>query len=211
MKRYLKYIHGLVRNLCNSGVSLFALVDNKSVIDSRAKINVFSKIYESTIGKYSYVGKNTSVTCSNIGSFCSISSNCVLGLANHTIDFLSTSPLFTEKYNGTGYSWTDMQKNPYKQLSIGNDVWIGTRAIIMGGLKIGDGAIIAAGAIVTKDVPPYAIVAGIPARIIRFRFSDEVIAEIMKIQWWNLSEEFLKNNIHLFQMNDIDFNGLKTL
>lgn len=211
MRRYWKYIYGFIKNFCNLGVSLFAFVDYKSVIDKKTKVNSFSKIYKSTIGRYSYVGRNTSITCADIGSFCSISSDCVLGLANHTLDFLSTSPLFSEKNNGTGYSWTNMQKNPFEKLYIGNDVWVGTKAIVMGGLTIGDGAVIAAGSIVTKDIPPYAIVAGIPARIIRYRFSEEVIEEIMKIQWWNLSDEKLKENIYLFQSNTINLNELKSL
>lgn len=81
---------------------------------------------------------------------------------------------------------------------IGNDVWIGMNVTIMGGLKIGNGAIIAAHSVVTKDVPPYSIVAGVPARIIKYRFDDDKIQKIEKFEWWRLSPEILKNNCSMF-------------
>ena len=87
-------------------------------------------------------------------------------------------------------------------MNIGNDVWIGANAMILGGITIGDGAIIGAGAVVTKDIPPYAIVGGIPARIIRYRFPNDVINALLSSQWWNLSENILKSNIKVFQSND---------
>ena len=80
---------------------------------------------------------------------------------------------------------------------------IGLRVIIMGGVHIGDGAVIAAGAIVTKDVPPYAVVGGIPARILKYRFSQEIINELLNIQWWHFSENKLRDNIYYFQTDEI--------
>ena len=90
---------------------------------------------------------------------------------------------------------------------IGNDVWIGKRAIIKAGVKIGDGAVVGAGAVVTKDVPPYAIVAGVPAKIIKYRFDEDTIAQLLKTKWWNLSDEELEKragnitNVHEFLMD----------
>ena len=136
----------------------------------------------------------------------------MVGMGSHTLDKLSTSPIFTEKCNSTRHKWTEVStNNPYKRVKVGNDVWIGTKVMIMGGVTVGDGAVIGAGSIVTKDVPPYAIVAGVPAKVIRYRFSSEVIDLLEKIQWWNFSPNVLKRNINLFQSKDLDMRKLVDL
>lgn len=88
-----------------------------------------------------------------------------------------------------------------KRINIGNDVWIGANACILPGIAIGSGAIIGAGAVVTKSVPPYAIVAGNPARIIKFRFTQYLIQHLLQINWWDFPEEVIKENLSLFQQN----------
>jgi acetyltransferase-like isoleucine patch superfamily enzyme len=96
---------------------------------------------------------------------------------------------------------------PYSKgiIEIGNDVWIGTSAIILSGVKIGHGAVVAAGSIVTKSVPPYAIVGGNPAKIIKYRLSEEKIEELLEMKWWDWSEEKIKKNIDFFSIkNDYD-------
>lgn len=80
----------------------------------------------------------------------------------------------------------------YAPVRIGNDVWIGDNVIIKNGVKIGDGAVVGLGAVVTKDVPPYAVVAGVPAKIIKYRFSDEIISELLELEWWNLEEDVIR-------------------
>lgn len=199
------YFKGLLRNLRNPAVSLLAMIDEKSKVDPKARINRFVKIVNSSVGRYSYVGPGSWIINTEIGSFCSIACDVHIGLAQHTLDFLSTSPIFTERYNGTGHSWTykDYVK-PMQKTRIGNDVWIGEGAKIMPGLTIGNGAVIGTGAIVTHDVEPYAIVAGIPARLIRYRFDKETIESLLKTPWWNFGEEILKLNILQFQTPDID-------
>ena len=158
------YLKGYLINIFNPSVSLFALVDNISVINKRAKIKRTVKIINSNIGSYSYISPGTVVVYADIGRFCSIGSNCNIGLASHTVNYLSTSPIFTEHVNSTGSSWrTDTISTPYRKIEIKNDVWIGNNVCIMGGVKIGNGAVIGAGAVVTKDVPDYAIVGGVPA------------------------------------------------
>ena len=91
---------------------------------------------------------------------------------------------------------------------LGNDVWVGSHVLINGGVTVGHGAVIGAGAVVVKDVPPYAIVGGVPAKIIRFRFSPEVIEKLLELQWWNLPDETLKEHIALFQQENITVEDL---
>ena len=198
----LKYIYGLLKNLFNPAVSLLAKVDNLSHIDRRAKIYRKTKVFNSSIGRYSYLGRGSSLIYAEVGQFCSIAGNTIVGPGIHPLNNLSTSPIFTEKINGTCHSWTDRTPQyPYKKVFIGNDVWIGLRVIIMGGVHIGDGAVIAAGTIVTKDVPPYAVVGGIPARILKYRlgFSHPNLFLIMgKTRFSQLQNELAQDNIFLF-------------
>ena len=206
------YLKGTLNNIFNPGVPLFTTIDGYSIVNKKARVGRKCKVYHSSLGAYSYIGRGTQLIYASVGKFCSISGNVLIGMGHHTLSYLSTSPIFTEKNNGTGHSWTDRESLlPYKLVTIGNDVWIGTRAMVLGGVTIGDGAVIGAGAIVTKDVPPFAIVAGVPARIVRYRFSEEIIARLEVMQWWNLSDEVLKSNIALFQSEDNDIEKLQTV
>ena len=196
----LKYILGLLKNLFNPAVSLFSKIDNLSVVSRKAKVYGKTQVTNSSIGDYSYVGRNSRVIHADVGKFCSISGSVRLGMATHTLDKLSTSPIFTEEYNSTRHKWTDIQTdNPFKRVIVGNDVWIGTGVMVMGGVSIGDGAVIGAGAVVTKDVPPYAVVGGVPAKVIRHRFSNELIEKLEILKWWDMPEDLLKDHITLFQ------------
>lgn len=200
----IKYIIGFILNIMNPAVSCFTKIDNLSKVDRKAKVYRKTTIFNSKINKYSYIAKGSSIVYTEIGKFCSIGSGSSIGMGHHTLDKLSTSPIFTEKKNGTGHSWTNKSKEyPYKKIIIQNDVWIGSRVIIIGGINIGNGAVIAAGSIVTKDVPPYAIVAGIPAKIIKYRFNEDIIQYLQKIEWWNYSEYCLKSQLQLFQNSDM--------
>ncbi|WP_295728103.1 CatB-related O-acetyltransferase [uncultured Muribaculum sp.] len=162
------------------------------------------KLDHSSIGDYTYIGPNSRVVYSTVGKFCSIAGEVCLGLATHPLTYISSSPIFISTNNATGHRWTtkNVDFHEYVPTKIGNDVWIGTRAIIMGGITIGDGAVVGAGAVVTKDVPPYAIVGGIPAKIIRYRFDSGTIDVLLRLKWWNLSSRIVKKNIGIFQRAD---------
>lgn len=206
-----QYIKGFIKHLFSSSVSFFALIDNVSNISKKARIYEGAKIYKSNVGDYSYVGGKTSLVCCKIGKFCSIAGECHIGMGNHTTNNVSTSPIFTEKNNGTGQIWCDSTTAaPFKEVIIGNDVWIGFRSMVLGGVNIGNGAVVAAGAVVTKDVPPYAIVAGVPARIIKYRFTENEINKLEELKWWDKNDGILKKHIHLFQ-HELDFATLEQL
>ena len=208
----LKYVKGWLKHLFSTNVSSLALVDDVSVISKKARIGRKCKVLQSSIGKYSYLGRGSSLIHAEVGNFCSISGNVLVGMGHHTINNLSTSPIFTECHNGTGHSWTTQSSiNPYNKVIVGNDVWIGTRVMIIGGVNIGDGAVIGAGAIVTKDVPPFAVVVGAPARVVKYRFSPETIEKILTSCWWNLPDDVLKSNIKLFQSEFIDVEALEQI
>ena len=162
-----------------------------SKINSTAKIYSGTSFYNSNIGRYSYVGYDCEVYNCDIGSFCSIANGFIAGGAKHPIDWVSTSPVFYNVNGGTGYHLGNNEIELVKRTIIGHDVWIGSRVIVMQGVKIGNGAIIGAGSVVTKDVPPYAIVAGCPAKVIRYRFDDNIINKLEALKWWNLSDNQL--------------------
>lgn len=154
------------------------------------------------MARYSYIGTNTIVSDTKIGAFCSIGSSCSIGGGVHPTDRVSTSPVFYDSSNcfkEKNYISAD-SRNPVKQPQtiIGNDVWIGENVYVSAGVNIGDGAVIGAHAVITKDVPPYAIVAGVPAKVLRYRFDEATIKELMATQWWEWSEEKLAENKEWF-------------
>lgn len=160
-----------------------------------------ARVLNSKIGKYSYIGKSTVVN-TEIGRFCSISGGVIIGGASHPTNFVSTSPVFLTGRNVLKKNFAQLEYTPYACTIIGNDVWIGASAMIKSGIRIGNGAVIGMGAIVTKDVPAYAVVAGNPARIIRMRFDEDTARKIEKTEWWSYDEKRLKAIANF--MDDID-------
>ena len=170
-------------------------------MDDTARIAEKAVVYESTLEKYSYVGSGTSITNTKIGSFVSISSDCEIGMGGHPVNYVSTSPVFYKGNNFLKKKFSKLDFDEYYDTEIGHDVWIGAKCCIKSGVKIGNGAIVAAGAVVTHDVPAYAIVGGVPAKVIRYRFDEETIEKLQKIKWWELEEDVL-TQVAPF-MNDI--------
>ena len=142
-----------------------------------------------------------------IGKFCSIACGAkfIFTSANHSLKSLSTYPfpIFFEEWDLDVTNITDAWDNK-GNIIIGNDVWIGYEAVILSGVTIGDGAIIGTHAVVTKDVPPYTIVGGVPAKPIRKRFNDKTIARLLELKWWDWPEERIKANLEIIQFGRID-------
>ena len=160
----------------------------------------------SELGDFSYISVGSTILNTRIGKFSSIGPGVRCGLGKHlNRDYVSTHPAFFT--NGCKPVATFVEKNYFsfsEPIQIGNDVWIGANVVILDGIVVGDGAIIGAGAIVTKNIPAYAIVVGTPAVIKKYRFSQEEIVELLKLKWWDLDIEWLKNNTSLMR----DFNCL---
>lgn len=208
------FIKGWLKHFSNKRISNFAFVSSTNKISKLARINRFVKIKNSEVGDYSYISNNCDITNTTIKRFCSIADNCRIGTASHTLNNISTSPIFTLKDNATHTAWVQKDVghfNEVKRVHIGNDVWIATHVIIKDGITIGDGAIIGAGAVVVKDVPPYAVVGGVPAKIIKYRFEQSIINKLLELQWWNASDEKLRDNIKYFQTEDITIEMLNEL
>lgn len=150
------------------------------------------------IGDYSYVSHNVKISKSTyIGKFCSIADYVCIGMGNHPYHTLTTSPVTyyrrkIDLYGDCIVKDENLIKLPSAQKTyIGNDVWIGYGAIVLSGVTIGDGAIIGAGAVVAKDVEPYSIVGGVPAKHIKYRFDENVRKELLELKWWDLPEKFI--------------------
>lgn len=168
----------------------------------------FLQYYGGDVNQYTYLGDYCMLPQTKIGKFCSIAAHTRLAAGNHPLGYVSTSP-----YTYSRVQWSFAKEQLYNEefyytdksekylCEIGNDVWIGTGATLVcskSALHIGDGAVIAAGAVVTRDVPAYAVVAGCPAKIVRYRFSEDVIKQLLTLQWWEKDEEWIENNIFLF-------------
>ncbi|HDI3293785.1 TPA: CatB-related O-acetyltransferase [Vibrio cholerae] len=163
-----------------------------SVVDSKihnsSKVEAGSSVSCSTMGRNSFCGYDCDIFHTDIGSFTSIASGVILGGARHPIEWLGMSPVFYKGRDSIKTKFVEFELPPPKRVTIGNDVWIGRNAIVLPGVSVCDGAVVGAGAVVTKDVPPYAVVAGNPARVIKYRFDEFLIAELMDIKWWEMED-----------------------
>ena len=166
-------------------------------ISSNAHILSGSVFNHCHVNSYTYICERAIMQNTTIGKYCSISHDVVIGLGAHPLNIFTTSPIFYRKENPLKVQLInkDLDFIETKPIFIENDVWIGARVIIMDGLTIGNGAVIAAGAIVTKDVPPYAIVGGVPAKIIKYRFNEKIINSILETKWWEKSIEEIYQSI----------------
>ncbi|WP_299007652.1 CatB-related O-acetyltransferase [uncultured Shewanella sp.] len=162
-----------------------------------ARLGTHSKVIGSSVGCYTSIGSRCNISNTTLGNFCSISWNVTINARNHELYRPTTSAFPYVKRMG----FTDKDELTHEKCRIGNDVWIGTGAVILSGVSIGDGAVVGAGSIVTKDVLPFEIVAGTPARVIKKRFNQKQILELLELNWWNWPIEKIRKNINFFQKN----------
>lgn len=155
------------------------------------------EFFNSTIGDFSYIARNSIVHNTDIGKFCSIGPNIVIGYGDHPLHLLSTSTVFYDSKTTFDIRSKQDNFNGKERVKIGNDVWIGANVFIKNGISIGNGAVIGAGAVVLDDIPPYAIAVGVPAKILRNRFDEEFIDILLKSEWWNYSDDFIKMNFEI--------------
>ena len=143
------------------------------------------------IDEYSYVSRGTKIINTKIGRYCSIGPECRINMGQHPMNLLGTSPIFYASRNKLGICIDPREYTEFRNVDIGNDIWIGSQVTILGGVQIGDGAIVAAGSVVTKDVSPFSVVAGVPAKIIKMRFTAEIIDLLKEARWWELDADDL--------------------
>ena len=178
-----------------------------SDVHKSSKVASFSHLVNTKIGKYSYVANYFTIVDTKIGNFCSIADNVIIGGASHTISWVSTSPVFHKGNNILKKNFSNHNFNPYLNTIIKNDVWIGVNCLIKSGLTIENGAVIAMGSVLTKNVGSYEIWAGNPAKLIKKRFSNEVIQKLIQSSWWNYDKNILTiksknfNNVEFFLNN----------
>jgi acetyltransferase-like isoleucine patch superfamily enzyme len=180
------YLHGIMR--LNPGARII-----NSTIRGPLFLNKNSQVGpDADVGKYSGMNESCFIARATMGAFCAIGARTAINPFNHPSDWLSTNEF---QYHPNSFDWVDeyndfarLERTPdmFAHVTVGNDVWTGHNVNVMAGVSIGDGAIIAAGSVVTKDVPPYAIVAGVPASIKRFRFPERTIERLLRLKWWDL-------------------------
>jgi acetyltransferase-like isoleucine patch superfamily enzyme len=191
--------------------------DFSVTIGKKSKFEGMNKLYpkcsfNGDLGYGSYIGPKSNLNA-KIGKFTSIAPNVNInaGIHPYTYPYVSTSPAFVSLRKQNGASFTKVQrflemrfadKEQRFAVIIGNDCWIGENVFIVGGTTIGDGAVVLAGAVVTKDVPPFAIFGGVPAKLIKYRYDEETIKFLLNFKWWNQENSWFQNNIEL--MSDIE-------
>jgi acetyltransferase-like isoleucine patch superfamily enzyme len=187
----------------SKSVSLLSIWDKYTKFPKAVYIAQGVRLGYASIGKYSRIRQFSTIYHTEMGNYTAIGKNARIGIGRHPNNLLSTNLIFYKK-NPIRNDWRrPIEFQEYLPNKIGNDVWIGENVSIVGGITIGDGAIVATRAVVTKDVPPYAIVAGVPAKVVKYRFDEETIKSLLKVRWWDLPDEIIKKKLAAFTIFNI--------
>lgn len=182
-----------IGNYCN--------IDDYSTLDEGVMLADYSDLRNSKIKKLTSIGKNSRIMNSEVGKYCSISWNVTVGAISHPYENITTHAFaYVPEIGG----FTKVKNQLNVKTIIENDVWIGCNSVILPGIKVENGAVIGAGSVVTKSVPPYAIVVGVPAKVIGYRFTMEQIDKLQQIKWWNFEKNIIKKYIQLFNCKGND-------
>ena len=199
--KWLYTTYRIKRKFPAADIGFMARLKGECHLGKHSKVENYAILEHCTLGDYSYVATQSHLNYTQIGKYCSIGPQVFAGLGIHpTQQFVSTSPVFYQPGKRSFANRSHFKQ--YKQTTVGHDVWIGARATLIDGVAIADGAVIGAGAVVTKDVPPYAIVGGVPARLIKYRFAPEEIAFLLDFRWWDQDEAWIRKNYLL--LHDIE-------
>lgn len=171
-------------------------IDDASCVEPGARIAHHTSLRSSSLGRYTSVGRFSKVAFADIASFCSISWDCTIGAVAHPLDRV-TSHAFAYIPEIGGF--VSERHQDITRLSLGHDVWIGANCVVMPGVEVGTGAAVAATAVVTRNIEPYAIVAGVPGKQIGQRFEDNTIERLLRLAWWSWSHESLTRAAPLFR------------
>lgn len=174
-------------------------------LEDYVRVAAGAALRDCTFGTCSYISLDSQLSCLDVGKFSAIGQRVRNRLGNHpSRDFVSIHPVFYSTAPRCGINFADKEyfEEYGGRVTIENDVWVGADVTLMDGITIGSGAIVGAGAVVTKDVPPYAIVGGIPAKLIRYRFSEETILNLLNFKWWDKNISWLRENYQSFHHID---------
>lgn len=193
----ISYLYGKLMKKLQGTCVVNCCIDNTCVVGSSCNV------VGTAMSRYSYCGNDCQIVNTEIGSFCSISDHVFIGGAEHPMNWISTSPVFQNvRHSGPSRRFAKFDLPSARRTIIGNDVWIGHGVTIKQGITIGNGAVIGSNALITKDVPPYAVVGGVPAKVIKYRFPQEVINRLQEIQWWDLPDEKITEVVELFHVKN---------